>query len=87
MKFLALCLKNIWLATATYDIDLRVAHVSGSQNAIANALSRIYSLEGILSNLLGYRHKIFPGTGFHHSFSVLTFLFKLWRITSIQSHY
>ena len=61
-EFLALCLKNIWWATATYDIALRVAHVSGSQNAIANALSRIYSLDSILSNLLQYLHKTFPGT-------------------------
>ena len=53
--FLALCLRNIWLLTAHYDTDLDIAHIPGCQNTIADALSRIYSSNGIDNSLLRIR--------------------------------
>ena len=42
-KFLALCIRNIWLLAAQFDIELEVRHVEGKKNVIADALSRLYS--------------------------------------------
>ena len=42
-KFLALCIRNIWLLAACYDIDLQVKHIVGKKNVVAHALSHIYS--------------------------------------------
>ena len=41
-NFLALCIRNIWLLTASYDIDLDISHIPGRFNILADALSRIY---------------------------------------------
>ena len=41
--FLALCIRNIWLLSAHYDIDLHIQHIPGCFNVIADSLSRIYS--------------------------------------------
>ena len=38
-SFLNACLRNIWLVTATYDIDLLIDHIQGSKNIIADSLS------------------------------------------------
>ena len=38
--FLNLCLHMIWFFTAKFNIDLRVCHISGSLNVVADALSR-----------------------------------------------
>ena len=40
---LALCLRNIWLISATYDITVNIDHIRGKANNIADLLSRIYS--------------------------------------------
>ena len=42
-SFLSTCMRNIWLTTATYNIDLHIRHIEGRKNTIADALSRIYS--------------------------------------------
>ena len=36
-------IRNIWLLTATYDINLCIEHIPGKQNIQADTLSRIYS--------------------------------------------
>ena len=41
--YLAACIRNIWLLTATYDINLMVQHIRGTHNVIADCLSRLYS--------------------------------------------
>ena len=41
--YLAACIRNIWLLSATYDIDLIVEHIQGTHNIIADCLSRLYS--------------------------------------------
>ena len=41
--FLNACLRNIWLETASHDIELRVTHIRGIDNIIADILSRSYS--------------------------------------------
>ena len=41
--YLADCIRNIWLLTATYDINLMVQHIRGTHNVIADCLSRLYS--------------------------------------------
>ena len=41
--FLALCIRNIWLLSAHYDIDLHIQHIPGCFNVIPDSLSRIYS--------------------------------------------
>ena len=38
-SFLALCIRNIWLLTAAYDIELHIDHIPGSRNVIADTLS------------------------------------------------
>ena len=51
-SFLALCVRNIWLLTASYDIELHIAHIPGCRNVIANTLSRIYSKKPVNSQIL-----------------------------------
>ena len=40
---LALCLRNIWLIAATYDIQIEIHHIQGAHNNKADLLSRLYS--------------------------------------------
>ena len=42
-EFLTCCLRNIWLIVSKYDIQLRIKHVKGIYNKVADALSRLYS--------------------------------------------
>ena len=35
-----LCLHNLWLLISRYNIDLRVVHIKGKDNGLADALSR-----------------------------------------------
>ena len=35
-----MCLQGIWWIASLYNIDLRVTHIPGKQNASADALSR-----------------------------------------------
>ena len=46
-KFLACCLRNIWLIVSVYDIELDILHISGKTNRVADALSRLYSDKAI----------------------------------------
>ena len=39
--FLAPCLRNIWLITSKYDIDLDIEHIEDHNNFIAHALARL----------------------------------------------
>ena len=39
-EFLNVCLYNLWLITAKYNIELRVSHIKGVNNVLADALSR-----------------------------------------------
>ena len=38
-EFLNVCLFNLWLITAKYNIGLRVSHIKGVNNTVADALS------------------------------------------------
>ena len=40
--FLGLVARNIWLVTATFDIDLSITHIPGKSNGLADSLSRWY---------------------------------------------
>ena len=51
-NMLALCLRNIWLITASYDIDLHIDHIQGQTNKIADLLSRIYAPKTVNLTLL-----------------------------------
>ena len=51
-SFLALCIRNIWFLTATYDIDLIISHIPGTGNKIADTLSRLYSDKPVNSDTL-----------------------------------
>ena len=51
-SFLNACLCNIWLVTATYDIELFIEHIEGKKNIIADSLSRIFSQKGISDNMM-----------------------------------
>ena len=42
-RFLAACIHNVWLITAALDIDLRISHIKGSDNDVADLLSRLHS--------------------------------------------
>ena len=48
---LALCLRNIWLITASHDVDLHIDHIQGRANVVADLLSRIYSPKAVDSKL------------------------------------
>ena len=54
-KFLALCLRNIWLLAALHDVEIELKHIPGKENIEADVLSRIYSGslvdEGVLRHL------------------------------------
>ena len=50
--FLALCIRNIWLITATWDIQLDICHIPGIHNVIADTLSRVYSDKPVNLRLL-----------------------------------
>ena len=39
-QILAMCARNIWLLTATYNIALLVSHIQGTKNNVADLLSR-----------------------------------------------
>ena len=40
--FLQTCVRNIFLVTATYDIELLKCHSSGASMTVADALSRMH---------------------------------------------
>ena len=42
-KFLAACIRNVWLITAQLDLDLSISDIKGSDNEIADLLSRLHS--------------------------------------------
>ena len=52
--FLAACLRNIWLITASYDIDINIRHIAGVQNNLADALSRWFSPHRIKEKILNH---------------------------------
>ena len=51
-KFLAACVRNVWLITATYDISLQIRHIRGEKNIVADTLSRVYSNKNVNHTLL-----------------------------------
>ena len=68
--FLALRIKNIWLLTASYDINLGISHIPGCYNIIADTLSRIYSVSPVQSDVMtvlraDYILERVPGTYFN----------------------
>ena len=46
-ELFARCLRNIWLIVSKYDIRLRINHVKGIYNKVADALSRLYSHKSV----------------------------------------
>ena len=50
--FLAACIRNIWLLTAKWDIQLKVIHIPGKENVWADTLSRLFSPSAIDQGLL-----------------------------------
>ena len=51
-NMLSLCLRNIWLITASHDIDLHIDHIQGRANIVADLLSRLYSPNPVDNKLL-----------------------------------
>ena len=51
-NMLSLCLRNIWLITASHDIDLHIDHIQGRANIVADLLSRLYSPNPVDNTLL-----------------------------------
>ena len=47
--FLAACIHNIWLITATLDIEIQIEHVKCTNNTIADLLSRLFSDESLMA--------------------------------------
>ena len=41
-SFLGMVARNVWLITATHDIELVVNHIPGKDNGLADSLSRWY---------------------------------------------
>ena len=50
--FLALYIRNIWLLTASYYIDLDIVHIPGWYSIIADTLSRIYSEKPVHNDVI-----------------------------------
>ena len=40
---LAACIRNIWLEASMYDITIKIEHIKGKSNVVADAFSRLYS--------------------------------------------
>ena len=51
-KFLAACIRNIWLVSASNDIEIIIEHIEGKKNVIADLLSRLHSPAGVNNTLL-----------------------------------
>ena len=51
-KFLAACIRNIWLILASNDIEIVIEHIEGKKNVIADLLSRLHSPVGVNNTLL-----------------------------------
>ena len=51
-KFLAACIRNIWLISSILDIDIVIHHIQGKKNVIADCLSRLNSCNHIDKNLV-----------------------------------
>ena len=83
--FLALCVRNIWLLTACYDIERHIAHIPGCHNAIADALSRIYSNSTVNNNILNQLKGQYTWEHIPNSYFDLDLhLYWLFWSTSIQ---
>ena len=41
--FMQRCLRQLWLTSACYDLDLHVSHITGVHNVFADCLSRWYA--------------------------------------------
>ncbi|XP_077985110.1 uncharacterized protein LOC144439750 [Glandiceps talaboti] len=39
-KFMLACLRELWLVAATYEFELRAVHIAGTENRLADVLSR-----------------------------------------------
>ena len=50
--FLRACIRNLWLATAKFDISLQIDHIRGEYNVEADLLSRLYSEKPVNAFLL-----------------------------------
>ena len=72
--FLEACTRNIWLITATHDIDLVVKHIQGTKNVLADTLSRIYSAKGISQDLFQMLKDSCTWEDIHHSLFHLSYL-------------
>ena len=72
--FLGACIRNIWLITATHDIELEVKHIQGNKNVLADALSRIYSDKGISQDLFQRLKESYTWQDVHHSLFHLSYL-------------
>ena len=72
--FLGACIRNIWLITATLDIELEIKHIQGSKNILADALSRIYSDKGIIYDLCQMLKESYTWDEVHHSLFHLSYL-------------
>ena len=42
-SMLAACIRNIWLEASIHDITIKIDHIKGKNNVVADALSRLYS--------------------------------------------
>ena len=66
--FLSICLRNIWLFMAAFDIDLHITHIQGRKNVIADTLSRLFSQNHIKGDLAQYIHRncVFESIPLHY---------------------
>ena len=63
-QYLASIIRNIWLLTSEYDICLKVVHIAGKQNIIADLLSRWKGTPSQREIILSYKaeHQWYKGT-------------------------
>ena len=73
--FLAACIRNIWLLTAKWDIQLKIIHIPGGENVHADALSRLFSSKAINQGLLNDLET-------NYTWDVVPILFLPWTFKS-----
>ena len=70
---LALCLRNIWLISATYEIHLDIDHIQGTSNKVADLLSCLYSNKTLDLTLFEESRIFIHSIGFPYSFFSLDY--------------
>ena len=77
--FLFLCLRNIWLLVATYDVSIEIKHIPGRKNKKVDVLSRLYSDQSLDQKVLRDLQENYICGPFRFNILTLTYICDCWR--------